>query len=530
MREDPMAESRACILVVDDERFFREAIAEVLEDRGLICDVCEDGESALELCEKEEYPVVVLDIRLPGIDGIEVLRSLREARPHTRVIMLSASTDQELVLEAMRLGACDYLAKPLHDEELALAVQRAASSHGIEKSRDALRGRLDRLVGRLQELSDVGRETAGAELEARVALLAGEIASEVFDARKTSLMRLDREESSLEVVSMVGRDIELREIGPVPMGQGVAWLALQEGRPLVVQDMRADDRLTQDPDNERYDTEAFAIVPVGVSEGWLGVLCVTDRVAGSGFADEDVSLLRLLALQVAEALTRESRSPAPAPADDVTISLDTDSSDHVTDTMPLDLARDVVEAAGICGDAAAQDSEIARQVCEAVVSEVDPERVLAGVVRTLERELAADPVGIFLLSGRSGGLSLEVGSEGGLRQEREMLPGNRGLTGAAVQARHLIATTVPSEDPRFDPEVDTAVDGKAGPLLCIPLRFRGKVIGIARIHLAEGAHVSARTGEILGSALSAAIRNVLLYRSLVESMDEVAAVRREARG
>jgi len=343
-------------------------------------------------------------------------------------------------------------------------------------------------------------------------------------------MLLDREGSALEVASLVGRDIDPGEIGPLRMGQGVAWLALQEGRPLVVNDMRADDRLSEGPDNERYDSEAFAVVPVGVPEDWLGVLCVTDRVAGAGFASEDVSLLRLLALQVAEVLTREAGSAEPEPADDVTMLLDTASSDRVSDAMPLDLARDVVEAAGICRDAAERDSELARQVCEAVVSEVDPARVLAGVIRALERELSADPAGIYLLSGRSGELSLEAGSEGGLRQEREMLPRDRGLTGAVLQTRYLIATAAPDEDPRFDPEVDTAADGKTGPLLCIPLLFRDKVVGIARIHLAEGASVSARTGEILGSALSAAIRNVLLYRSLVESMDEVAAVRREARG
>ena len=66
--------------------------------------------------------------------------------------------------------------------------------------------------------------------------------------------------------------------------------------------------------------------------------------------------------------------------------------------------------------------------------------------------------------------------------------------------------------------------------MCLPLRLRGKVVGVFRAFLPEDAEASARTGEVLAAALSAAVRNVLLYRSLVETIEEVAEARREARG
>jgi GAF domain-containing protein len=92
-----------------------------------------------------------------------------------------------------------------------------------------------------------------------------------------------------------------------------------------------------------------------------------------------------------------------------------------------------------------------------------------------------------------------------------------------------VATEAPERDPRFDPEVDTAEDGCARPLLCLPLRLRGQVVGLCRVFLSPGETPSARTGEMLAAALSAAVRNVLLYRSLVESIEEVAEARRQAR-
>jgi hypothetical protein len=98
-----------------------------------------------------------------------------------------------------------------------------------------------------------------------------------------------------------------------------------------------------------------------------------------------------------------------------------------------------------------------------------------------------------------------------------------------LQRGQLIAAADPESNPQFDPQVDAPTDQKAGPLLCVPLQLRGKTVGLCRIHLAPGASVSARTGEVLIAVLSAAVRNVLLYRSLLESIEEVAAVRREAR-
>ena len=146
------------ILVVDDERFFREAIRDVLDGAGLSCVLAENGAEALEAAADEAIGVVILDIQMPDMSGLEVFRRLREQRPELRVIILSAHTDQDHVLEALRLGAFDYLAKPIHEEELALAVRRAMETFGIAYSWRRLRGRIALLEEMLGELWDKARE------------------------------------------------------------------------------------------------------------------------------------------------------------------------------------------------------------------------------------------------------------------------------------------------------------------------------------------------------------------------------------
>ena len=95
------------------------------------------------------------------------------------------------------------------------------------------------------------------------------------------------------------------------------------------------------------------------------------------------------------------------------------------------------------------------------------------------------------------------------KADRKTLPGKRGLTGTAFQGGNLIATASPELDARYDPDVDTPEDGLPGPLLCVPIRLRGKVVGLCRVFLPGDGDASSRTGEALAAGLSAAVRNVL---------------------
>ena len=100
--------------------------------------------------------------------------------------------------------------------------------------------------------------------------------------------------------------------------------------------------------------------------------------------------------------------------------------------------------------------------------------------------------------------------------------------GSGGAPRRVWASRAPAADPRFDASSDTPEGRGAGPLLVVPLRFRGRTLGVCRIFTADPNAASPRTAEVLGAALSAAVRNVLLYRSLVDSIEEVARARKDS--
>ena len=510
--------------VVDDELFFREAISEVLEEAGFDCVTAEDGAQALALANEPGVGVLVLDIRMPGMDGLEVLRRVREQRPALRVLVLSGASDQETVLEALRLGACDYLAKPLHDEELALAVGRACESYATSADAEQLRGRLARVVAVTEDLSrNAGR--AGGERDDYLRNAAVDAAAELLQAGRTSLLLRDEVDElvdvgKLRVVSTVGCPESIADLDVTVVGHGIAGQVALSGDALLVESRAQAGRFLGEGPAGRYVSESFVVVPLfrrspsirpdsEEADEVIGVMCASNPEGRDCFGVDDLALLRLLAGRVAELLEQPERKQ---------FDLETGPGLLASGTLPLD-GSPIHD----------RDAELVRNICDALVNEVEPESVFQAVLEPIERELSAVPVSLYLIDGPSGDLVCEAQRDGGSRADRKTLPANQGLTGTVLQAGSLVATQSPELDSRYDPDVDTPEDGTPGPLLCVPIRLRGKVVGLCRAFLPGNVSASPRTGEVIAAALSAAVRNVLLYRSLVESIEEVAEARREAR-
>ncbi|HLF14508.1 MAG TPA: response regulator [Bacteroidota bacterium] len=120
--------SKVRILCVDDEAAIRSLLKSQLEQEGYDVDLAEDGDVAIEKLGKTAFDVVLLDIRMPNVGGIDVLRHIRESGVKSRVIMLTAVDDLTIAMESVRLGAGDYLTKPFDTEDLFNAIRRVSAT------------------------------------------------------------------------------------------------------------------------------------------------------------------------------------------------------------------------------------------------------------------------------------------------------------------------------------------------------------------------------------------------------------------
>jgi len=123
------------VLVVDDEEDFLETIVKRLLLRGIDAIGVDGGKEALRILQEQSFDVVILDVRMPGMDGIETLRQLKKRTPLTEVIMLTGHGSVESGLQGMQLGAFDYVIKPADFEELFEKLKQAAERKSLREER-----------------------------------------------------------------------------------------------------------------------------------------------------------------------------------------------------------------------------------------------------------------------------------------------------------------------------------------------------------------------------------------------------------
>ena len=113
------------ILIVDDEKSMREFLQIMLTQEGYQVTLAENGESAGSILKKQNFDLVITDIRMKDIDGIEVLKKAKDVNPNTMVVLISAFATAETAVEAMREGAYDYIPKPFKVNEFKKIVKEA---------------------------------------------------------------------------------------------------------------------------------------------------------------------------------------------------------------------------------------------------------------------------------------------------------------------------------------------------------------------------------------------------------------------
>ena len=113
------------ILLVDDEKKFLDAMSARMEARGMEVSTSESAEEALDMLAKEAYDAVILDLRMPEMDGIEALKRMKEKRPEVQIILLTGHATVEEGVEAIKLGAMDFLEKPADLDAISEKIKKA---------------------------------------------------------------------------------------------------------------------------------------------------------------------------------------------------------------------------------------------------------------------------------------------------------------------------------------------------------------------------------------------------------------------
>ncbi len=121
------------ILIIEDEKEIREGLVELLEDAGFVVDSADDGKQGLDKIRKKDFDVVVTDLIMPIVGGMEVLREIKHVKPQTCVILITAFATVDNAVEAMKAGASDYITKPFRIDDVQTKIRKVLAEAEFNK-------------------------------------------------------------------------------------------------------------------------------------------------------------------------------------------------------------------------------------------------------------------------------------------------------------------------------------------------------------------------------------------------------------
>lgn len=314
--------SKGRILAVDDEHFFRVLYEDLLGGEGYAVTTAEDGARALELLDTETFDVVIMDVIMPGEDGVRVAERIKDKWPALEILFITSLRDVKVATSAMQRGASDFLTKPINPDELLAVIMRLFERRAVVEEHTRL---LDENVYFLDSLGVYQRGLRIMEkldpdelCEAILERLTAETSAQ------GGALWLAREEkrNRLKLQSVRGLVVPDQEPGEISWSDHPSAELLKQGKPFFATDAQ------EAPDSgEPLRDRNTLFVPV-LEEGEPVLLVrLTDKVGGNQFADEDLRKARLLeqlflpALRNARAYTALARR---SPKDDRTRAWDMD--------------------------------------------------------------------------------------------------------------------------------------------------------------------------------------------------------------
>lgn len=321
--------SHETILIIEDDNNVRNLLEMSLSriaDYHVI--KAADGREGLDRALHDTPSVILLDLALPYLDGLEIMERLAEQNHTIPTIIITADSRTEIILQAFRLGAKDFLQKPFKIKEVRAALENALTEERLRRERDKLTRALAQANRRQQQqlenwiaLNYIAKTIISTLEESEVLRRVVATVNHILNVEAGSLLLFDGEEDSLHFVVTLGNKTTPVPKQTVAVNQGITGWVAKHAKPLLIPDVRKDARFDPNVDQlPGFRTRSVACVPLKSKNQVLGVFEVINKQGRSGttvFTSEDIKMLQTLASWITVAvenarLTRSLQEHAAA--------------------------------------------------------------------------------------------------------------------------------------------------------------------------------------------------------------------------
>jgi signal transduction histidine kinase/DNA-binding response OmpR family regulator len=301
------------ILIVDDDATMRQILETLLSEEGCATSTASSAEQGLSLLRSSPVDIALVDVVLPGMNGLEFLKQAKRNHPDMEVVMMSSHASVERSLEALRNGAYDFLVKPFDElEQVWFTVQRALERKHLAENNRTLVAELKQhnasitaAVERLTCLIDAGRALSSIHSIDELLTYFINLVSQHLKVDRVSLMLLDEAKQELYIAASKGLAADIVKTARVKVGEGIAGHVAMTGKPLLMKNVQSKllNNDTRPGLSDSFISSPLVLgIPIKFRDRIVGVLNVTNKRSGESFNDSDQAFLSGLAGQAAVAI------------------------------------------------------------------------------------------------------------------------------------------------------------------------------------------------------------------------------------
>ncbi len=287
------------VLVVDDNELVRRLAGAFLERAGHVIFPAEQSIEVADILNKKNIEVVFLEPVLHSDSGVNMFRRIKDTRPDTPVIVMTASASMESAIKSFRLGGCDYIKKPLNPHELLHSVENALVKRSLLVERRIRMQKMEERAKKL-ELFEKASMVFSSTLDLRDLLeRIMSITKDTIGAEACSVLLVDKASGELSFAVAIGKKAD--ELGGfrIKPGQGIGGWVLENGESILVEDAGKDERFFAGVDRKTgFKTRSIIAVPLFKNGMIIGVIEVINKIGDTQFCVEDKDVLVTLSGQV----------------------------------------------------------------------------------------------------------------------------------------------------------------------------------------------------------------------------------------
>lgn len=484
-------------LVVDDDDVIRKGMSELLKSAGYTVATASSGKEALGLFNKDRFDIIFLDIVMPNLHGIDVLRKLREQNKDQPVVMLVSEKEKFLSSRALSLGAFDLLMKPVQKELLLGMINKIHETLEKAKTREQSFDIIRALEFGAKKISELakGNLTIEALLQHTEFLQTTvDLISEVLNVEKVSLMLIDRNAGELKLAVAHGYDVTVAKNNVRKIGDGIAGWVADKGEPVIVKDIATDPRFKKSSFGERYRSGSFISAPLKVFGETVGVISVNDKKDNRAFDEHDLTVLNTFSSHISLNLERSHAN-----------------AELKKYTEKLSLVNESLKI---------------------LITEVDPHSTFTELLKLAHDVLEAEGVALYFKEEGNDNFCMECGvTTRGLLTARTALPRGKSICFAIVEKGKTIFSNVVADEPLFNEKIDGLTDIHVNSLIVLPVKMKEYVVGLLKIVNKRGGgkfnQEDIEIVESIGYSISIATKIAWLHDNLIKSIDELARAETE---